>query len=214
MFTGIVEDVGELIHAGEGARMRRFTFRSSRITDDLQVGGSVAVDGACLTATSVAEDSFTVEAVGTTLSRTLAKHYRVGTRVNLERAARMNARLDGHLVQGHVDGTGELLSTKAEGDYWILDFRIPQHIVQVTVLHGSITLNGVSLTVNELSDPDRLQVAIIPHTWENTNLSDLREGDPVNVEGDLVGKYVYRILGKGRSEIGPANEEAPWGSKA
>jgi len=118
----------------------------------------------------------------------------VGSRVNLERAMRMGARLDGHLVQGHVDGVGQLESVVVEGDFHRLRFRIPSEVHRGTLLHGSITLNGVSLTVNALEPEHRIEVGIIPHTWTHTNLSHLAPGDPVNVEGDLIGKYVGRWM--------------------
>jgi riboflavin synthase len=133
-----------------------------------------------------------VEAIATTLSRTIAGGYRAGSRVNLERGLRLSDRLDGHFVQGHVDGVGELAAVRREGQHRLLDFRIPPEIAAVTILHGSIALNGVSLTVNAL-DRGECQVAIIPHTWERTNLRDLTAGDSVNVEGDLIGKYVGRM---------------------
>jgi riboflavin synthase len=153
------------------------------------------VDGACLTPVAVEPDGFVVELVLSTLSRTRAGRYVVGSPVNLERAMRADGRLDGHIVQGHVDGVGELLGVRQEGDTRFVDFRIPTEVWDLTILHGSITLNGISLTVNGLEAPDRCQVAIIPHTWTHTNLFALEPGDPVNVEGDLMGKYVQKILG-------------------
>ena len=106
----------------------------------------------------------------------------------------LGARLDGHLVQGHVDGVGHLEATRPDGEYWLMDFRIPAEVAQATILHGSIALNGVSLTVSEMPGADVVRIGIIPFTWEHTNLGALAPGDPVNVEGDLIGKYVGRIL--------------------
>jgi len=194
MFTGLVEAVGTLEAVRELRGGRRLTFRAPAVAEGLDVGDSVAVDGACLTVVEIAAGGFSVEAIGTTLSRTVAARYREGSRVNLERALRLGDRLGGHLVQGHVDGLGELLAVQEAGEYRLMDFRIPADVDEVTVLHGSITLNGVSLTVNALPGPERCQVAIIPHTWDRTNLGELRPGDPVNVEGDLIGKHVGRIL--------------------
>ncbi|NIT85378.1 MAG: riboflavin synthase, partial [Gemmatimonadetes bacterium] len=142
------------------------------------------------------------------LERTIAGGYGVGSRVNLERAARLADRLDGHLVQGHVDGLGRLERNVKSGEYWLLDFGIPPEIHAQTVEHGSITLNGVSLTVSELLPESGVRIGVIPFTHGHTNLGDLRKGDPVNVEGDLVGKYVARILeGRGRTDPGGASEE-------
>jgi riboflavin synthase len=195
MFTGIVEEVGEVTAVTDGDQVR--TIRISvapTFLDGVEPGDSISVDGACLTPVEVAEGAFTVEAVGTTLGRTVAGSYRPGSRVNLERAMVLGGRLDGHLVQGHVDGLGELLAVTDAGDYHLLDVRVPEEVHRTTILHGSIALNGVSLTVNALEEPDRVQVAIIPHTWSHTGFSALAPGDPVNVEGDLIGKYVGKLL--------------------
>jgi riboflavin synthase len=162
--------------------------------EGVRPGDSIAVDGACLTPVRVEDGAFQVEAIGTTLGRTVVGGYESGSRVNLERAMQMGARLDGHLVQGHVDGVGQLLTVVAEGDFHRLRFQIPSEVHRGTLLHGSITLNGVSLTVNALEPEDRIEVGIIPHTWTHTNLSHLAPGDPVNVEGDLIGKYVGRWM--------------------
>jgi riboflavin synthase len=192
MFTGLVEAVGTVDDVHELNESRRIRIRAPGIADELSIGESVSVDGACLTAVEVGGGAFAVEAIGTTLSRTIAGGYRAGTRVNLERALRLSDRLGGHLVQGHVDAVGELEGVRQEGTHRLLDFRIPPDVASVTILHGSIAINGVSLTVNALT-AGGCQVAIIPHTWERTTLSDLRPGDPVNLEGDLIGKYVSRM---------------------
>lgn len=195
MFTGIIEAVGtvERVRDVEGARRIRVTAPAA-ILDGLEPGDSVAVDGACLTPVTVDGRGFEVDAVLSTLSRTVAADYDVGRRVNLERALALGGRLDGHLVQGHVDGLGRLAKVDQAGETRFLTFQIPPQVHGTTILHGSITLNGVSLTVNVLDDPDQVQVAIIPHTWTHTNFSSLAVGDAVNVEGDLLGKYVGRIL--------------------
>lgn len=204
MFSGIVEAVGTVTRVREGERGREISFRTEpAVLAGLGRGGSVAVDGACLTAVRVEEDGFTVEVIGTTLARTIAAGYREGSAVNLERALVMGARLDGHLVQGHVDGIGHLMEVREPEGLRLLRFRIPPEVHASTLLHGSIALNGVSLTVHALQDPDRVEVGIIPHTWKHTNLSLLRPDSPVNVEGDLIGKYVGRLLRRD-SGAGPA----------
>ena len=196
MFTGIIEAMGEVVDATDVPGLRRLTVHvEPAFLEGVAPGASIAVDGACLTPVTVGEDRFQVELVLSTLDRTVAGGYAPGSRVNLERAMRADGRLDGHLVQGHVDGIGELLGIHEEGDTRFLDFRIPREVWDLTILHGSISLNGISLTVNTLEAPDRCQVAIIPHTWTHTNLSVLEPGDGVNVEGDLMGKYVQKILG-------------------
>ena len=137
---------------------------------------------------------FSVDVIGTTLARTIAGAYAETSRVNLERALKVDARLDGHLVQGHVDGVGSLRDTVKDGEFWLLDFTLPFDVFSHTIEHGSITLNGVSLTVSELLPENGVRIGVIPHTYEHTNLGDLEAGAKVNVEGDLIGKYVGRIL--------------------
>ncbi|TVP59128.1 MAG: riboflavin synthase [Gemmatimonadales bacterium] len=195
MFTGIIEAVGVVTRVRERDRIRAFTIETPEgFLDGVTPGDSISVDGACLTPVRVEDSAFEVEAIGTTLGRTRAGRYTEGSRVNLEKAMVLGGRLDGHLVQGHVDGVGELMSIRDDGEFWILEFRIPTEVHELTLLHGSITLNGVSLTVNGLDEPDRISVGIIPHTWNHTTMSTLEPGDPVNVEGDLIGKYVGTVL--------------------
>ncbi len=158
---------------------------------------SISLDGACHTVVEVLAGGFTVNSVGTTLSRTVAGDYTDGSPVNLERAVAVGTRLDGHLVQGHVDAVGELIGVEDQGEYRLLDFRIPSDVASGTILHGSIALNGVSLTVNAISDDHICQVAVIPYTLDHTNLRLLEPGGRVNVEGDLIGKYVRRVLSDG-----------------
>lgn len=194
MFTGIIETVGTISSVRERSGTREFVVQAPEISSELKPGDSITVDGACQTAVRTDAGSFAIDTIGTTLSRTIARHYRVGSRVNLERSMVLGGRLDGHLVQGHVDGVGRLLSVRQEGDYWLLDFQVPELVAQVTILHGSITINGVSLTVNALPVDGQCQVGIIPFTWAHTNLGSMKPGDPVNLEGDLVGKYVAKLL--------------------
>jgi riboflavin synthase len=209
MFTGIVEAVGEVTAVSDGDRVRAIQVSvDPAVLREVKPGDSISVDGACLTPVRVEEGTFTVEAVGTTLGRTVAGTYRPGSRVNLERAMVLGGRLDGHLVQGHVDGLGELLAVTDAGEYRLLDVRVPEEVHRTTILHGSIALNGVSLTVNALEGPDRVQVAIIPHTWAHTSFPALSPGDPMNVEGDLIGKYVGKLLGRHSGHLpGSGGEE-------
>ena len=207
MFTGIVESVGTIAQVQETEGGRTLVVEAA-FAAELVPGQSVAVDGACLTVRSLhphvrgpaietpsaAPQGFAVEAGPSTLERTVAGDYRPGARVNLERGVRAGDRLDGHLVQGHVDGTGALLASETRGLARFMTFRLPEEVFATTVLHGSIAINGVSLTVNELGPGAACQVAIVPYTWEHTNFPALAPGDPVNVEADLVGKYVQRIL--------------------
>lgn len=194
MFTGIIETVGTVHSVRERSGSREFVIRAPEFSSEIKLGDSITVDGACQTAVAQDHETFTVETIGTTLSRTVAGNYRAGSRVNLERSMILGGRLDGHLVQGHVDGVGRMLGVRQEGDYWLLDFQIPEIVERVTILHGSISINGVSLTVNALPAEGQCQVGIIPFTWEHTNLGALKPGDPVNLEGDLIGKYVAKLL--------------------
>jgi riboflavin synthase len=194
MFTGIIETVGTVSSVRERAGAREFVVRAPEFSSEVKPGDSISIDGACQTAVRNDAVSFAIETIGTTLSRTVAGNYRVGSRVNLERSMVLGGRLDGHLVQGHVDAVGRLLSVRQEGDYWLMDFQVPDLVAEVTILHGSITINGVSLTVNALPADGQCQVGIIPFTWTHTNLGSLKPGDLVNLEGDLVGKYVAKLL--------------------
>ncbi|MDT8369310.1 MAG: riboflavin synthase [Longimicrobiales bacterium] len=195
MFTGIVSAVGvvrRLIEA-EGLRRLRIETPPGWLAG-VGVGESIAVDGACLTPVHVDDDGFEVEAVASTLERTVAGRYRPEARVNLEKALRMGDRLDGHWVQGHVDGIARFEGLRRTGETRFLAFTLPPEVWALSIVHGSITLNGVSLTIHALGPQARCEVAIIPHTWTHTNLSDLEPDDPVNVEGDMMGKYASRIL--------------------
>lgn len=194
MFSGIVEAQGEIRGLVEGDRARRFDVRTPEIAGALGLGDSVAVDGACLTVVELSEDTFSVDVIGTTLERTIAGTYANGAAVNLERALEMGARLDGHIVQGHIDGVGHLIQSVKQGDFWLMDFELPEDVYAGTIEHGSVTLNGVSLTVSELLPGTGVRIGVIPFTHAHTNLGGLTPGAAVNVEGDMIGKYVRRIL--------------------
>lgn len=194
MFTGIIEATGTVAEVHPADTTRRFVLEVPTLASELAPGDSVSVDGACLTVTTGTEGSFSVDVIGTTLERTIAGTYEPGTRVNLERAMKIEERFDGHIVQGHVDGIGHLNRIIEDGEFWRMEFSLPAEVLRTTVLHGSITLNGVSLTVSDFVGDDGVQIGIIPFTWEHTNLGDLSPGDPVNVEADLIGKYVGRLL--------------------
>lgn len=194
MFTGIIEAVGTISSVRERSGAREFVIHAPELSGELAPGDSITVDGACQTAVRNDNATFVIETIGTTLSRTIAGGYSVGTRVNLERSMVLGGRLDGHLVQGHVDGVGRVLGVRQAGDYWLMDFQLPEVVAGVTILHGSIAINGVSLTVNALPSDGQCQVGIIPFTWDHTNLGSLKAGDRVNLEGDLIGKYVAKLL--------------------
>jgi riboflavin synthase len=204
MFTGIVEAVGVIRDIEDRASTRRFWVESPLLAPGLHAGDSVAVDGACLTVVEHTPRRFAVDVVGTTLERTIAGSYREEARVNLERALRADGRIHGHLVQGHVDGIGYLVRCIMEGEFWRMDFRLPADVAALTVERGSVAINGVSLTVSELVEHDVGRIGVIPYTHEHTNLGGLVGGAAVNVEGDLIGRYVAKVLGERADRSGGA----------
>lgn len=210
MFTGIVEEVGTVESVSEMGGGRRIHISAIEVLGDLALGDSIAVDGVCLTVARLGEDGFTVEAVATTLARTTAGSLAPGRRVNLERAAALGARLGGHLVQGHVDGTGTVVAVTPRDELVLIDVEVPPDVAAVTILHGSITLNGISLTVNALPRDGVVQVSIVPFTRGHTTVPDLRPGDAVNLEGDLIGKYVRQLLNRPRV-AGEPDPRRAWG---
>jgi riboflavin synthase len=190
MFTGLVETVGTVV-ARQGATV---TIAAPAIAPELTLGESVACSGICLTVTSMQADRFTVDVSPTTDGLTTSGLWQAGKKLNLERALAFGGRLGGHLVAGHVDGVGRFLKAKALGDGATkLAFHIPEAIAAASIPLGSIAIDGVSLTINEVG-AGMCTVTVIPHTGTMTTLLDLRPGDPINVEGDLLGKYVARLM--------------------
>ena len=193
MFSGIVEEMGAVQAIEKGLAGAKFSILASAILDDLQVGDSVSVSGACLTATNIEGQSFMVDVSTETLNCTNLGSIAVGTPLNLERAMKLNARMGGHLVAGHVDGVGSLRAREQDGNAIYLTVEAPEEILRYCVPKGSVTMDGVSLTVNSVSDHS-FSVAIIPHTAKVTTIGLKQIGDSVNLESDLIGKYVERLL--------------------
>jgi riboflavin synthase len=190
MFTGIVDSLGRIdsVALNNGAELRiKAPYRG------LKKGESVAVNGACLTVERVVKGGFTVHAVETTLGRTLIGEWKKGRSVNLERALKVSDRLGGHFVQGHVDGLGSVERVVSQGDALLVDIWMPAEVAETTVLHGSITVDGVSLTVNALPRPGVMQVSLVPFTRTHTTLGRLAAGDRVHIEADVLGKYVRQL---------------------
>ena len=190
MFTGIVSTVGrvESVALNNGVELRiKAPYKG------VKKGESIAVNGACLTVERVVKGGFTVHAVETTLGRTLIREWGKGRVVNLERALKAGDPLGGHLVQGHVDGVATVARVAEQGDALVIDLRVPSEVAQVTIPRGSITVDGVSLTVNALPAPGVVQVSLVPFTRTETTLGRLAAGDRVHVEADLVGKYVKQL---------------------
>lgn len=197
MFTGIVEGLGVVAATADAGGRRRFTVEAGGVAAGLAVGGSVAVNGVCLTAVAAAGESFTVEAVDETLARSNLGALRVGSLVNLERPMRADGRFDGHIVQGHVDGVGTVRSITPEGASIRVWIDVPPGLRRYLAEKGSVAVDGVSLTVSGV-DATGCEVVLIPHTLEVTLFGRRRPGDVVNLEADVIAKYVERMLEAGR----------------
>ena len=194
MFTGIIESLGQLESLrAEGSNLH-LTFSCS-FTEELKIDQSLAHNGVCLTVVGIEGGKYTVTAIDETLKRSNLGSLEIGDQVNLERCMSANGRFDGHIVQGHVDTMGHCKSVQEKDGSWEFQIKYPKNANHITVEKGSITINGVSLTVVD-SEDDWFSVAIIPYTYEHTSFRHLKPGDPVNLEFDVVGKYVARILGK------------------
>lgn len=194
MFTGIVTETGRIAAVTPLEGGLSIAIDAPATAPHLGLGDSVAVAGVCQTVVRLEPARLHVEAIGTTLSRTTFPELTPGRRVNLERPLALGQPLGGHLVQGHVDGVGIVTDIADRGEHILLDVRMPDEVAEATVLHGSITIDGVSLTVNALPAPDVLQVALIPYTWQHTTFPDLRVGQRVNLESDMLGKFVVHHL--------------------
>lgn len=197
MFTGLIEDVGEIaaLKFRDGSAV--LTVRTKLSVGSMALGASIAVNGACLTVVRKGRGTFTVDVSPETLGRTNLGGLAVGSLVNLERPLRLRQRLGGHLVTGHVDGTASVAAIKKQGDFTLFVFRLPSALARFLVPKGSVAVDGISLTVNECAQ-NHFSVAIIPFTFAHTNLRARRVGDKVNIETDLIGKYVHSLMAKRR----------------
>ena len=199
MFTGIIEELGRisgLEKHGDGAKIK---VSARVVTEDSNEGDSIAVNGVCLTAIDISQNSFSANVSPETLARSTLGNLKINAPVNLERAVTPSTRLGGHIVQGHVDAKGKFLQAIKEGDFWTVRVSFPKEIGQYLVYKGSISIEGISLTIAKLTD-DYCSIAVIPKTWELTNLSSLKSGDAVNLEVDIIAKYVERMMLYGRRE--------------
>ena len=198
MFTGLIAELGSITAIEKNETSAVFTINAPGLIAEISVGDSVAVNGVCLTATTISSTTFSADVMVQTLSLTSLSQIFVGSPVNLELAAQLNARMGGHMVQGHVDGLATVVAL-TPGDKWAkFDITVPGRLSKYIVNQGSICLDGISLTVGEINDVNNLlTVWLIPETLENTNLSTLRPGDLINVEVDVLAKYVERLLHKG-----------------
>lgn len=197
MFTGIIEELGTISKLEPHTGGAKLVVSAALVTEDTKDGDSIAVNGVCLTALDVKGKSFAADVSQETLDRSTLGHLAVGSRVNLERAVTPATRLGGHIVQGHVDGRGTFISAGQSGDFWTIRIGFPPAFAKYLVYKGSVAVEGISLTVAALA-ADTFDIAVIPKTWELTNLSTLKPGDPVNLEADVIAKYVERMMAAGQ----------------
>lgn len=198
MFTGLIAELGRITAIKKGESSAVFTIAAPALISQIALGDSVAVNGVCLTATSISQKSFTADVMVQTLAVTSLSQLAVGSPVNLELAALLNTRMGGHMVQGHVDGVATVVGT-TPGEKWAqFEITVPEKLVKYIVNQGSICLDGVSLTVGEVNDANNVVTLwLIPETLERTNLGAKRQGDLINIEVDVLAKYVERLLAKG-----------------
>lgn len=206
MFTGLISAVGKVTAADRSGGGLELEIEAPY--SDVSVGESVAVDGACLTVIRVDGSCFAVHVVATSIDRTFFGTIHPGSRVNLERALRLGDRLGGHMVQGHVDGVGQVLAVARRDDAVLVDLGVPDDIARISIPLGSIAVNGVSLTVNAVPGPGVVQISLIPITLDETTLGSLSVGDPVHLEGDVIGKYVAALAGPWMGDSGERNHKA------
>jgi riboflavin synthase len=195
VFTGIIEELGRIASLEPLEQGIRLTIACSKVVSDAKNGDSISVNGVCLTGLDVRPDSFSAELSPETLDRSTLGNLSIGSPVNLERAVTPSTRLGGHIVQGHVDGRGTLVGVKDAGDFRTVTIGYPRDLTRYFVEKGSVSVEGISLTIAALRD-DSFDIAVIPKTWEVTNLSSLEPGDAVNLEVDVIAKYVERMMTK------------------
>lgn len=193
MFTGLVEELGAIKSIHPGAQSLRIIIRASKVLEDVKIGDSIAVNGTCLTVTAFDGDSFTADVMPETVKRTVLAHCKAGDPVNLERTLRLCDRLGGHLVSGHVDGVGAIRSKTPVDNAVIVAIDAPPSVMRLTIVKGSVAIDGISLTVVETGE-EWFSVSLIPHSYAHTTLGKKRPGDKVNLEADMIGKYVEHLL--------------------
>ena len=193
MFTGIIEDIGTVRSVTKSGDAFALTISSSKIMDDVKLGDSIAVNGVCLTARTIRGNEFTADVMAETLRKSSLGQLKSDSKVNLERALSPTGRFGGHIVSGHIDGTGTVKSIKPEGNAMWVEIAAPASILRLIIMKGSIAIDGISLTVADVGD-ESFKVSVIPHTASETTLLDKKPGDAVNLENDVIGKYVEKLL--------------------
>ena len=200
MFTGIIEEIGKIEYIAQGIKSAVITVAADKVLEKTKIGDSIAVNGVCLTVTSIGANKFTADVMAETLRRSSLGSLKKGSKVNLERAMAADGRFGGHIVSGHIDGIGVIRSLVKEDNAVWVEIETPSKILKYIVEKGSIAIDGISLTVAKLTD-DSFSVSVIPHTGEETTLLSKKTGDNVNLENDIVGKYVERLINFKQDEI-------------
>jgi len=206
MFTGLIEEVGKIKHLKPTAQGLKLSIAASKVLEDAKIGDSIATQGVCLTITEMDATSFTVDVMKETISRSSLKALKVGALLNLERSVTLNTRLGGHMVSGHVDGVGSVQAIEPMGIATLYTIRTPEHLLKYIVEKGSIACDGISLTVVRV-DASSFQVSIVPHTQAHTSWTALKIGDMVNLEVDMMAKYVEKILAAQAIKKGPHDDD-------
>jgi riboflavin synthase len=201
MFTGIIEELGSVRSIEERGENARLVISARVVTEGTKHGDSISVNGVCLTALDIEPDSFAADVSKETLQRSTLGSLKAGAAVNLERAVTPATRLGGHIVQGHVDARGQFVNVENHGESWTVRIAYPKEIARYLVFKGSVAVEGISLTIAGLTN-DYFEIAIIPKTWEVTNLSHLKPGDNVNIEVDIIGKYIEKLVNPQITQIG------------
>ncbi len=199
MFTGIIEEIGTVENITKIQGGFRIRFDAPGIINEIKVNDSISTNGICLTVTGIKTPGFSVDAVGATITKTSVNDFTKGTKINLERAMRADSRFDGHFVQGHVNGIGTIEQVKKLGENYYFQVRIPEKLNKYFIEEGSVAIDGISLTIADIQN-DLLGFSIIPHTWVKTNLQFRNKGDKVNIEVDMLAKYVENFLSPGKSK--------------
>jgi len=213
MFTGLIEEIGAVRRVSANSEGRLFEIKAEKVLERLAIGDSVAVDGVCLTVVDIKKGAFTAQAVQETVNRTTLQYFRTGTEVNLERAMPADGRFGGHFVQGHVDGIGVISSVSGSGQAAIITIDLPADLMRYIIFKGSVAINGISLTAAAKSG-NRISVAVIPLTMQATNLHGKKKGDYVNVEVDMMAKYVEQFIsGSSDDGTGLVDRIRNWGYK-
>ncbi len=194
MFTGLVEEIGSIQSVQKSVKGAKLMIQAHKVLQDVSIGDSIAINGICLTVTTFSSEGFTADVMGETMDKTNLKYLQSGSKVNLERALRVGDRLGGHFVSGHIDGVGTIQNYEKEDNAVWITISAPTELLKYMIYKGSITVDGVSLTVASVSQ-EGFKISIIPHTKESTTLIDKKIGDKVNLECDMIGKYIERFMG-------------------